>query len=185
MGVVQAGLSVSGQKLCPDGASGEHGLLLREVGHGFREVAADLIGGRNADLVGQAGGHVRLVNDHRDMQMFCGQNHGYRHKAALGEDHVGSELFDNLPRLGVAGQNPEGIGEVLEVKVAAELSRGDSVVGDARIGDEFFLNSVQGTDVMDIEIRLAKRRNKRQIRRYMAGGAAAGKYDLFHIAILS
>ena len=54
----------------------------------MREVAADLGSGRDADLVGQSRSHVGLMDDGRNLKVFCGQNHRNGHKSAFGEDYI-------------------------------------------------------------------------------------------------
>ena len=70
-------------ELLTDRGSSQHGFLFGKHGNGFREITADLVSHRNTQLIGKSGGHIRFVDNARNMQR-CGGTH-YRHtdKAAF------------------------------------------------------------------------------------------------------
>ena len=79
----QAPLPAAAKKLLPDRRSGEDRFVRRQVIHGFGEIAANLPGGREADLVCQAGCHIGFMDNDRDLQAFCCQDYRHSYKATL------------------------------------------------------------------------------------------------------
>ena len=75
--------AVSLQQLPAHRGSGQNSFVFWEILQCLREVAAYLGCRRDADLVGQARGHVRLMDDGRDLEMLCRQNHRNGYKTAL------------------------------------------------------------------------------------------------------
>ena len=175
----EAFIPVAGKQLVPDRGAGKDGFAGGKGLYGFGEVAADFCGGSEAEFVGKARGHVGLMNDAGDLQGVGGPDHGNADKASLGEDHVGMQLFQSPPGFEKAVYDPEGIGEVLQVKVAAELSCGNARIGDLIILDQLLFDTVFGTDVVDIVAGLLQIGKERYIGSHVACGPAAGQYDLF------
>ena len=167
------------QELLSDGGAGQHCLVCRQILQGLGEIAADLPGGRDADLIGQSRSQIGLVDNRRNMKMPGGQHHRDRHKAALGEEHVRLQLFDNAPGLAIALEHLEGIREILRIKVAAQLSGGNAVVGDLKFLDQLFFYSVVGAHVGNLVAELPESRQQGNIGSNVSGGASAGqKYSL-------
>ena len=89
--------------------------------------------------------------------------------------------MDDAPRLIHALDDAEGIGEILQVEIAAQLAHGHGVVGHAgQIGHQPFLHAVGRADVMHVPSVRLQARNQREVRRDMSGGAAARQNDSFH-----
>ena len=89
------------------------------------------------------------MDNHRDMQAAGRKNHGDGYKAAFGKDDVGAVIFQDLFGFTVAFQHAERVGEVLQIKIAAQLSRRNSIVGDAGLLDQPLLNAGIGADITD------------------------------------
>ncbi len=89
--------------------------------------------------------------------------------------------MDDAPSLIHALDDAEGIGEILQVEIAAQLAHGHGVVGHAgQIGHQPFLHAVLRADIVHVPSVLEQARNQRVIRRDMAGRAAARQNDSFH-----
>ena len=181
----ESGASFPFHQFLADGASGQDGFLFREVLDGLREVTADLCGAGHAQLIGKAGSQVGFVADDGDMPAFGCHDYRDRDEAALGEDDVGLQPFHQGRRFGEAFDDPEGVGEILPVKVTAEFSGGNAVVGDVLGFDELFLDAVGGADVGDSIACGAQTGQQGNVRRYVTGSAAAGEYNMFHVRFSS
>ena len=100
-------------------------------------------------------------------------------KTSLGKNHVGTDFLQDTSGLYITFHNPERIREILQIKVAAELSRGNPIIGDIIISDQPFLHSFIGTDIGNFIAKLPQRRQEGDIWRNVSGGSAAGKNDSF------
>ena len=171
-------LPVALQDLGADGGAGVHALALGIL-HGLREGAAlDLRKGQ-AQLVGQARGHVRFMGDHRHAVQLRAVDHRHRHEAALGEHHVGLQPSDDARGLAHALDHAEGVGKVLPVEVPAQLAHGHRVKGDAgHAGYQRFLGAGLRADVVNLPSVGQQPGDQRQVRRDVARGAAARENDL-------
>ena len=170
----------TGQQFRADRGAGHQRLVRREILDGLREIAADGLRSPVGELVGQAGRHVGLVDHHRDVPHAGGPDHGHGNIAALGEDDVRLEFFDDLRRLAEAHQDPEGVGEVLHVKVSAQLSGGNAAVFDPLALDQTLFDTFVGTDIEDLKPCFLKTGKEGDVRCDVAGSTAAGKDDFRH-----
>ena len=171
---------VSFEKLLTDRRTGQNGFAIRNVADGLRKVAADLGGRGNGKLVCQTGSQVRLVDHDRDMAMLRCHDNRNCHKAALGKDHAGFQFFHQPDRLSVSFDNTEGIAEILDVKITAELSGCDAIIRNLQIFDELSLDTIIRTNILNIITFFLQLRNKGNVRGYMSGGTSTGKNDSFH-----
>ena len=170
---------VSFEKLLTDRRTGQNGFAIRNVADGLRKVAADLGGRGNGKLVCQTGSQVRLVDHDRDMTMLRCHDNRNCHKAAFGKDHAGFQFFHQPDRLPVSFDNTEGIAEILNVKITAELSGCDAKIRNLQIFDELSLNTIIRTNILNIITFFLQLWNKGNVRGYMAGSTSAGKNDSF------
>ena len=170
----------AGQELCADRGAGHQGLVLREILQGLREVAADGFCGAVGQLVRQARGHVGFVDHHRDMAQTGSPDHGHGNIAAFGEDDVRRKFFDDFRCFPEALQDPERIGEVLQVKISPQLSGGNAPVFDPFAFDQLLLDSIVGADVQDLESCSPESGKQGNVRRDVTGSTAAGKNDFRH-----
>ena len=60
-------IRVTLQQFGTDGCTRHHSLALRQMSFGFRKITAHLHGRGNAKLIGQTGGHIRFMDDGRDL----------------------------------------------------------------------------------------------------------------------
>ena len=148
---------------------------------GLRKVAADLGGRGNGKLVCQTGSQVRLVDHDRNMAMLRCHDNRNCHKAALGKDHAGFQFFHQPDRLSVSFDNTEGIAEILDVKITAELSGCDAIIRNLQIFDELSLDTIIRTNILNIHnLFPSASESKGNVRGYMSGGTSTGKNDSFH-----
>lgn len=180
-GQSEGGASFSFQQLLTDRAAGQDGLVFRKVLERLRKIAADLCGAGHAQLVGKSGCQVGFMADNRDMPAFGCHNDGDGDEAAFREDNVGLQLFHQGRCLREAFDDPERVGEILPVKITAEFSGRNAVIGDLLGFHELFLDAVGGTDVSDRVACGAQPGQQGNVRGYVAGGTAAGEYDMFHM----
>ena len=171
---------VAGKKLGPDGGAGQDSLILREEVKGLGEIAADLRGGAVGELVRQSGRHVGLVDHHRDVLHPGSADHGDRDVAAFGKNDVGLEFLNDGSGFSEALQHPERIGEILEIKITAQLPGRNTAVGDPFFHDQFLFDPFIGTDVQDIETGFLKPGDQCHVRGHMSCCSAAGENDFFH-----
>ena len=89
--------------------------------------------------------------------------------------------MDERHALESSRDHAEGIGEILQIKVTAQLARAHSVIGYAlhRL-DECALDTCLSTDVVNLPPFLLKQRDERLIRGNVSGSAAAGENDALH-----
>ena len=176
-------LTAAGKQLRPDGRTGEHGFSFRKMLHRLREIAAHSAGTGEGKSVGKAGGHVRFMDDHRDLQRLCRNHDRHGNKPALGEHNVRLQPVQDPARLGKASDHPGRIGEILPVEIPAQLARRDAVVRNSLGLDQVLLDPLVGADVMDLIATFTQLAEECNIRSDMAGRAAAGQYDffLFHL----
>ena len=175
-----ASLPVALKELLPDRSSGEDGFILGKAVDRLREIAADFCCGGEAKPVGKTRGHVGFVDNGRNFAFFCRNHNRNGDETAFGKYDVRLELFQDLLRLAKTFQDPERVGEVFEVKVAAQFAGRNSVVGNAELLDEFALDPFVGTDVGDLVACLPEGREQGDIWGNMTGSAAAGKDNMFH-----
>ena len=167
--------AVAGEQLAADRSACKDCFALGEHLQRLREVAADLLGRAEAELVGQARRHVGLVDHARNVEGARRAHHRHADKAALGEDDVRFVFFEKFAGLAVAVNHAERIRKVLHVKISPELPRRDSHIGQPEIGDQILLNSLLGSDISDLITRFLQIRQERNIGRNMAGSPAAGQ----------
>ena len=182
----QPGRTASAEQLRPERGARQHALVSQRAG-AFGERRRHFGGEARADAVGQPGGEVALVAYGRHAAQPGAEHHRHAHKAALGKAHVGPEPAHESNALKRAPDDAEGIGEVLQAEIAAQLAAFDGMVGDVgKPGDHLVLNAVFRADVVDVVACLAQMRNQAQVRGHVPGGAAPGQYDAFaHGALLS
>ena len=147
--------------------------------HGFREIAADLFRDGNTELIRKSRCHIGFMNDTGNLERSRRADDRNRNEASLGKYHVGADFFQDTPGLCIALQYPKGIRKILQIKIAAEFSRRNPVIGDFIVSDQLLFHSLIGTDIGNLIAELSKRRQKGYVWRYMSGGSAAGKNDSF------
>ena len=174
---LQAARLVAGEKFAADRSACEDCFALGEHLQRLREVAADLLGRAEAELVGQARRHVGLVDHARNVERARRAHHRHADKAALGEDDVRFVFFEKFAGLPVAVDHAEGIREILHVKISPQLSRRDSYIGQPEVGDQILLDPLLGPYISDLIARFLQIRQERNIGRNMSGSPAAGQYD--------
>ena len=113
--------------------------------------------------------------------MLRRQNHGNGHKTALGEDNVRFILFQNFQSFAVPFQYAEGICEIFQVKVPAKFTGRNAAVGNTGIFNQLLLNTLIGTDVLNVVSPLSQRRDQRKIRSDVPGCTTAGQNDFLHM----
>ena len=112
---------------------------------------------------------------------LCAVNHGNGHEAALGEHHLGLQLADDRLCLKNALDHAEGIGEILQIKVAAQLAHRHGVeLNFRKLSNQILLDAVGCADIMHFPAVLQKTRDQRHIGRDMSGRAAARQNNSLH-----
>ena len=100
------------------------------------------------------------------------------------DDVIGYDLPDDARRLRDALDDPEGIGEILQIKITPELTDGNSVeFNPFNLGNQILFGAVGRADVVDFPAVIHEPWYERQIWRDVAGSAAAGQDNLFHYAV--
>ena len=179
-GQLQALLAHAGEDLRAQRRAGLNALVAQQL-CALRKGRADGPGKRLAELVRQAGRDVALVHDHRDAAHRRADDDGNAHKAALGEDDGRLQLADDAKALEHAGDHAERIGEVLQIKIPAQLAGADRVVSDAlHRFDQGALDAVFRANVVDFPALLKQQGNQRLIGGNVAGRAAAGQNNALH-----
>ena len=105
-------------------------------------------------------------------------HNGDAYEAALGEDHVRPVAFQEPAGFREALDDPEGVCEVFEIKIAPQLPCRHSNVGNAAVEHQFLLDPVLRTDIGDLIARFPKRGQQGDVRCHVPGGPAAGQDDL-------
>ena len=100
-------------------------------------------------------------------------------KASLGKDDVRADLLQVLSRFPKSLDHPERICQVFHVQITAEFACGNPIIGNVKICDQFFFDSVIGTDIGNFIAGLLQRRKKGDVRCYMPGCTASGENDFF------
>ena len=175
---------ISVEQLFPDGCACEDSFLSRKGRYRFREVAAYLGSGRDAEPVGQARRHVGFVDDAGDMKSSGCTDDGNCHKTSFGEDNIRFQFFQNGYRFVESLLDTERIRKVFKVKIPAEFAGRNPIVRDPQFGDELFFDPVIGSDIGDFVPFVPQLRDQGNIRGDMSGGSSAGQNDLFHITSL-
>ena len=116
-----------------------------------------------------------MQND-RDIKLGCRPCHRHGDEAALGKHDIGLERTQNLFGLPVALDDLENIGDIFSACVAAHLACLDHMVGNAM--HERMLDPVLCADIVHFNTVCLQTGDQREVRRYVPGAAAAGKYDL-------
>lgn len=177
---IQGGELVSGAQFLADRGSGYDSFARRKIGDRLRKVAADLRGSWDGQLVCESRCHVGFVDDHGDMQLLGCLNHRDGHKAALGKDDIRPDFLEHFFRLEEALYHAERICEIFQIKVAAQLSGCDTVIGDAEFLDQLFFDSVVRADILYFVAELPELWKQGDIRCHMSGGSSAGENDSLH-----
>ena len=172
-------LTVTGEEFCPDRCSGQDSLVLWKICHSLGEVAAYLCSCAETQLVGEPGGHIRLMDHTGNLQTGGCAYNGHAHKAALGEDDIRPIALEKPSGFGISLEDTEGIREIFEVEIAAQLSGGHADIGNAAVAHKFLFDSVFRADISDFISRIAERGQECDIGRYMSGCSAARENDLF------
>ena len=142
--------AAAGKQLGPQRRAGEHALGGQRL-CAFGEGGGYFFGKARADLIGQAGGEIAFMAQHGHAVQPCAHNHRHGYEPALGEAHVGLEPAHQVRALERAGNHAEGIGEVLPVKVAAQLAGFDHMIGHARqIAYHAVLDAILRADVVHL-----------------------------------
>ena len=79
--------------------------------------------------------------------MLCRQNHRHGDKAALGKYHIRLIAAQQPQSLGVSLQYPEGVGEILNIQIAAQLAGRDAVIGNAGVLNQPPLDALIRADI--------------------------------------
>ena len=145
---IQGSQLIAVHEFLTDGGSGEDSFSFRKIFYCLREITADLCGSRKRQLVCQPRSHIGFMDNRRNMAFFCCLHHRYSDKSAFGKYHIRLQFFQNFFCFGKALDHTEGIGEVLPVKITAQFSGGDTVIGDPHLLNQFFFNPVIGTDII-------------------------------------
>ena len=155
--------------------------LFAHGGRGLGEGAAQHLAEGDGYSVGQAGGHIGLVDQHRHAGQARAVDHRHGDEATLGEDDVRLDLSDQRGRLEGPLDHAERIGEVLHVEVPPQLAAFDHVIGDAgqRL-DQTPLDAVGRADIVDLPALFFQTGDQRQVGGDVSGGAAACQDDLLH-----
>ena len=140
-------LAIAGKQFAADRRAGQHSFVGGQHFHCLREIAADFPGRPKAQLVGQSGRHIGLVDHARNVQGPCRAHHRHADEAAFGEDDIGPVFLQEFAGFSEAVDHSERIREVLQVKISPQLTGRDPHIGKSVIGDQVFLNSVLGSDV--------------------------------------
>ena len=98
------------------------------------------------------------MDDGRNLTFLSCKDDRNGNESAFGEDNIRFQKLDQLLGFSESPDNTEGVGEVLQTKIAAELSGRNSMVWNAESLNEFFLNAVVGTDLVNIIIKLFQAR---------------------------
>ena len=105
--------------------------------------------------------------------MLCRKNNGNGNKTAFGEDDIGPVEFYQLQSLAIAFYNAEWVGEIFDVKISAEFTGGDTIIGNTHSFDEFPFDSLIGSNVTDLIAMFFQRWNQSKVRGNMSGCSAA------------
>ena len=90
------------------------------------------------------------MDNNRNFIMLCRKNNGNGNKTAFGEDDIGPVEFYQLQGLAIAFHNAEWVGEIFDVKISAEFTGGDTIIGNTRSFDEFPFDSLIRSNVTDL-----------------------------------
>ena len=119
--------------------------------------------------------------DHdRNMTMLRCHDNGNCHEASFGKDNAGLQFFHQPDGLSVSFDYTEGIAEILNIKITAEFSGCNSIIGNLQIFNELSLDTIIRTNILNIITFFLQFRNKGNVRGYMSGSASAGKDNSFH-----
>ena len=121
-----------------------------------------------------------FVDDDGDFLPFSCLHDRHCYEAALGKNNIGAQLLQKLFGLQESLRDAKRIREIFEIEVSAQLSRGDPVIGDAEFFNQFFFDSVIGTDVLNIVVELPQARDQCNIWSDMTGCSAAAENDSLH-----
>ncbi len=119
------------------------------------------------------------MEDHRDAQQPRGHRHRYRHKAPLAENHRGPDPPQVAVGVGHSLEHPQGVTQVFQIEIAAELARADGVIGQLST-DQLPLDPPMGTDIMDFPALGPQMVNQGQVGGDMTGGSPAGEHNSLH-----
>lgn len=100
---------------------------------------------------------------------------GTAHEASFGKDNAGLQFFHQPDGLSVSFDYTEGIAEILNIKITAEFSGCNSIIGNLQIFNELSLDTIIRTNILNIITFFLQFRNKGNVRGYMSGSASAGK----------
>ena len=114
------------------------------------------------------------------MVVLSSQDHRNSHKAAFGKKYIGFIFFYEFPCLSVSFQDAEGVRKVFKIKITAQLSGRNSIIGNSCVFDQLPFNSVVRADIADVISGFFQGRDQSQIWSNMTSGAAAGEYNGFH-----
>ena len=114
------------------------------------------------------------MDNNRNFIMLCRKNNGNGNKTAFGEDDIGPVEFYQLQGLAIAFHNAEWVGEIFDVKISAEFTGGDTIIGNPCSFDEFSFDSLIGSNITDLIAMFFQRWNQSKVRGNMSGCSAAG-----------
>jgi hypothetical protein len=98
-------------------------------------------------------------------------------ESAFGKDHIRPDILQDSPGFPVTVDDPEGVREIFDVKIPAQLTGGDAEIRDLIIGDQLLLDAVFGTEIIDFIAGFLQIREQGQVGSNMSGSTAAGQYD--------
>ena len=90
------------------------------------------------------------MNDRRNMAALACQYDRNRDETSFREYNIRIQEFDQFLRFAKPLDDPERIGKILQAEITAQLSGRDAMIGNAELFDQFLLDSVVGTDIVDI-----------------------------------
>ena len=162
----------------PDGGAGKHAFGAH-LGQGILKGDAHRIREPGGDAVGQAGGIVGFMGDHRGLAPG-GDHHGHGHESALREHHIGLHFPDDPAGLEHPFEHPEGVRKILQGKIPAQLSGADGMVANVRLPfHQAALDAVGGAHIVDGIAGGPQLGQQGQVGGHVAGGTAAGEQDGF------
>ena len=90
------------------------------------------------------------MDDRRHAAALSCQHDRDRDETAFGEYYIRIEEFDEFLCFAESFYHTERIGKVLQTEITAQFSGRDTMVGNPELFDQFLLDSVIGTDVVNI-----------------------------------
>ncbi len=139
---------------------------------GVREGGGDVLGEPGAQLVGDAGQHVALVHDQRDVPLPGGEVRGHRDEPAEAADDVGPDPVDHVERRAPRGAEATGQPGQVGVGAARQRHAGHELQRVAGGGDELGLDPLARAQTGDLD---AGRESLQCVGRREQRGGVAGR----------